>query len=198
MTNKKKLALILSPIILLCLLCAAPLAYIAYRDNQEYQADLDRQTAIAEKLGYSDLTHIRFYRELTYIATFDIIYLTFYSTQTFDEFSENVELLGLVQRYYYHDQSLTNTIFVEELANRHSTDMVVTLNISFEKEDFENPLRPPPIVTEWVLKDTESNHREITIYYAELLPLANDVWRVQGQPIQGNIVVVTLDRRTGD
>jgi hypothetical protein len=60
MTTKRKLALILLPILLLCAICITPWAYIACRDNQEYQIDIDRQTAIAEQLGYTEQNHIRF------------------------------------------------------------------------------------------------------------------------------------------
>jgi hypothetical protein len=95
MPSWKKLALSLSLILLLCILCAAPWAYIAYRDNQEYQANVERLYAIAKKLGYTEENHINFYQ--VNVSGIDYsensVTLIFYSTESIEQFSQKVDAL---------------------------------------------------------------------------------------------------------
>jgi hypothetical protein len=199
MTNKKKLALILSPILLLCLLCATPWAYIAYRDNQEYEADVDRLYAIAEKLGHTDETHIRFFREKNIGVDYagDNITLVFYSTYSFEEFLQEVDQLNFLQRSYSYNRRSIASSFISSFISQNADEKIVTLNGYYLEADFDPLKRPPPIVTNWVLKDTEGRGSRLNIYYAQT-PREEDTWLIAGKPISGNVVVIKLDRLSGD
>jgi hypothetical protein len=81
-----------------------------------------------------------------------IIYLTFYSTATFDEFAQKVNEVGLTEEHYNHGDN-GDIYFIEEVANRHLSEPIITLSHYFENYDFGTRLRPPPLLTEWDLED---------------------------------------------
>jgi hypothetical protein len=193
MTNKKKLALILSPIILLCLLCAAPWAYIAYRDNQEYQANVERLYAIAEKLGYTEENHINFY----HIDVSGIDYseksvtLIFYSTESIEQFSFKVDELHLIESFHYENYQGAASIFLDVFLNNKHSEKIFSLSNAHSRSDFHIVNRPPPILTYWDLNDIEGQNQQLYIYNAQK-PKADDVWLLGNETIPGNIVVIKL------
>lgn len=197
MSKRRKAFLITLPILLLCAVCAAPWAYIAYRHNQEYQADVDRLYKVARKLGYSDVNHIRFYRVKTGPISIDwkadILTLVFYSTDSIKEFSEKVDSLQFDKRFYDEHNAGIASGFLEWYVNPQSPEYFLTLNNYYAMGDFDNINRPPPNITDWILRDTQGQQRVFTIYNAQK-PKDDDIWLLGGQSIPGNIVVMQLDR----
>jgi hypothetical protein len=176
--------------------CATPWAYWAYQDNQAYQVDVDRLYEVAGQLGYSEETHIQFYRIKTNGVDYsaDLITLVFYSTASLDEFSNGVNKLEFVEKYYFENYEPMRAGFLSGPVNYKSPEKLVTLSGAYKKQDFDLTNRPPPIITQWDLIDTQGQRKGFTINYAQKSK-DDDVWLFGDQPVPGNIVVVRLKRR---
>lgn len=171
-------------LLVLCIACVAPLAYIVAQRRQAYRVDIEATKSIAVQLGYTSQNHIDSYRTYGW-SSYDIVMLIFYSDASLENFSSNVKNLGFVQEYYHYDSSAINRDFVPRLLRE-----VVSFNDQRTFEDFGLD-RPAPIVAEWLL--TNSEGRQIDIYYAETRT-SQDAWLYNGQPLPGNIVVVAYHR----
>ncbi len=182
--NARFLSAFLLALLVLCIACVAPLAYIVAQRRQAYRVDIEATKSIAVQLGYTSQNHIDLYRTYGW-SSYDIVRLIFYSEASLENFSTNVKSLGFAQEHYRYDTSATNRDFVPILLRG-----VVSFNNQRTFEDFGVD-RPAPIVTKWELKNSEG--RQIDIYYAET-PTPQDVWLYDGQPLSGNVVVVAYHR----
>jgi hypothetical protein len=191
MTTKKKLALILSSILLLCFLCALPFGYNAYIERKRYQIDENTVIVVATRLGYSANNHIRLYRQLsTILVTSDVIGLAFFTEESFQPFTSKVEALGFTTLSYTNNSG-KDEAFLQTTVNFDEPEKKLTLSNYYSVHDFRSG-QPAPIVTEWVLQDAQ--RRNVTIYYAQT-PTTEDVWRYGDQPITSKIVVVEFNRQ---
>ena len=189
----KQLTLILLLLILgACILVTLPVAYIAYQNYQSYQTDLNTLTSIATRLGYTPERQLNLYEVSS--QTYHNLKLVFYTTDSLDQFSAKISSSRLNQEMFFQNvaSSSIGTYFLEQNVNERLSNGIITLNGYYKHTDIEAK-NLTPIISNWILLDPETK-KTVTIYYA--CPTgAPDKWLRDGKLLEGNIVVISINRR---
>mgnify|MGYP001591592272 FL=1 len=191
MTKKNTLVAVLLLVVMCVLLITTPIAYVTYQNYQSYQRDLNILMSISAQLGYLPDRQLNLYEDSA--MTYHILAVVFYSPTSLDQFSANIASSGLKQEFFFpKDTSGSKYSFIELVVNRGLFGQVITINGYHKKVDIEAK-DVAPIIARWGLFDPATK-KTIDIYFARPAG-AQDKWFRDGKPLEGNIVVIKINRR---
>jgi len=191
MAKKTTLLTVLLLVTLCVLVMIAPVAYVAYQNYQGYQSDLNILMSISAQLGYLPEHQLNLYED--WGMTYHILAVVFYSPASIDQFSTKVASSGFKQDFFSpKETSGYKYSFIDLVVNRGLSSKVITINGYHQKIDIEAK-NLAPTLTNWILFDPMTK-KTITIYYAR--PADSQAqWFRDGSPLEGNVVVVKINRR---
>ncbi len=183
-------------LIMTILLSAIFVSFYLYNKNLAYQSDVTYVYSIAKKLGYNQINYINFYRNQCigidcYYDTLNLVFITNEDTTTFAKDIDG--LLFTLQKTYgpWIDTEFLYSVNREYVDPKTTTAKnKLSLQPQQQNDTSYNYYRTAPMVTKWELVDGQ---RSIEIKYADA-NANGDIWKYGTNSIQGNIVVVVLNR----
>jgi len=191
MTKKITLVTVLLLVVICVLLITTPIAYVTYQNYQSYQRDLNTLISISAQLGYLPEHQLNLYED--WAMTYHILAVVFYSPISLDQFSTKITSSGLKQEFFFpKETSGFKYSFIDLVVNRGLSGKVITINGYHQEIDIEAK-NLAPIIATWGLFDPATK-KSIDIYYARPTG-AQDKWLLDGKPLEGNIIVIKINRR---
>ena len=163
------------------------LLWFGYKTKQkaEYQHDVTYAYSIAEKLGYTNERFLTLDHRYSFgDGYYDTINISFSTNKSAEQLAQMIHSLGfIIQDVYgpFGDDSFTSSF------NANKTEKLI---LSSRNANDVNVLTPIPILTTWVLVD---EGRFIDIQFAEKAQ-RSAYWSYNNHMLEGNIVIVTLNR----